>query len=111
MRITLLLLSLILLLVAMLLSMVPLLVVSAVSVMVLLASLKLDSGALLFSFWLWMNLVLLYLWSQPVDSNPQQLLVLGLPVPAFWMLLGVWIIPVLIWPLGFALTFGKWSQR
>ena len=62
-----------------------------------------------------MNLVLLYIHRQPLASevsNHETVdLFFGLPLPAFWMLVGIWVFPVLLWPLGFALTFKQWMRR
>lgn len=99
--------SLLLLLAGMLTSNLKLVILGIVSFIVALTSLKLSSKLLLGSFWIWMNLVLLYLSREDHSSS----LVLGLPLPAFWMLFGIWIVPVLLWPLGFALTFKRWSRR
>lgn len=64
------------------------------------------------SFWIWLNLVLLYLLSAstPGDAHDAVHLVGGLPEPAFWMLVGIWIVPLFIWPLGFLLTFKGWLR-
>jgi hypothetical protein len=80
---------------------------SSVSFIVLLASLGCPSRILLVALWLWLNLVLLYL----LEASPERSLLAGLPIPAFWMLVGVGLVPILIWPLGFALTFKKWIGR
>lgn len=99
--------SLLLLLAWMLTSNLKLVILGIVSFIVALTSLKLSSKLLLGSFWIWMNLVLLYLSREDHSLS----LVLGLPLPAFWMLFGIWMVPVLLWPLGFALTFKRWSRR
>ena len=63
------------------------------------------------SFWIWLNCVLLYLLSTPLPEEAQGVvLIAGLPAPAFWMLVGIWIVPVFIWPLGFLLTFKTWLK-
>lgn len=64
------------------------------------------------SFWIWLNCILLYLLSTPApeEAHGAVALIAGLPAPAFWMLIGIWIVPVFIWPLGFLLTFKAWLK-
>jgi hypothetical protein len=81
---------------------------ASVSFIVLLASIGCPSRKLLAVFWLWLNLVLFYL----LEASPEySLLAWRLPGPALWMLVGIGVVPILIWPLGFALTFRKWMGR
>jgi len=62
-------------------------------------------------FWIWVNLVLLYLISEPSGTGYEVRLVAGIPVSAFWMLLGIWLIPVFLWPLVFYAGFKDWVNR
>ncbi len=80
----------------------------AVTAIVALTALKCPSRALLAAFWIWLEGTLLYLL---FASHDRTLAVLGLPRPAFVMLAGVWLAPILFWPLGFAVTFKKWTGR
>ncbi len=115
MRIAFLTTSLLVLLVSMVVSNVTLFAIGMVSFIVALVANGSCSRLLLLLFWIWMNLVLVYLCSQPVvteEPNPDTVyLLLGLPVSAFWMLFGIWIFPVFLWPLGFALTHKQWMRR
>ncbi len=79
-----------------------------VTAIVALTALKCPSRALLAVFWIWLEGILLYLL---FASHDRTLAVLGLPRPAFVMLAGVWLAPILLWPLGFTLTFKKWAGR
>jgi hypothetical protein len=79
-----------------------------VTAIVALTALKCPSRLLLAVFWIWLEGILLYLL---FASHDQTLSALGLPRPAFVMLAGVWLAPILLWPLGFALTFKKWTGR
>jgi len=63
---------------------------------------------LLIAFWIWVTGVVLYLLYLPHDRT---LAWLGLPRPAFWMLAGVWLAPILIWPLGFTARFRRWIGK
>ncbi|MFZ0430110.1 MAG: hypothetical protein WAO20_18475 [Acidobacteriota bacterium] len=36
---------------------------------------------------------------------------LGLPWTTVWMLVGIWLAPLLIWPLSFLLGFHRWKER
>lgn len=106
-------LSLILLLVSLALSILPLFTFAIVNVLVSLAALRLRSRWLLGSFWIWLNLVLWHLCTRTVPDPREAAgvgLLLGLPEPAFWMLFGIWVFPVLLWPLGFALAFRRWIR-
>jgi hypothetical protein len=81
---------------------------STVSFIVLLASIGCPSRTLLVGLWAWLNFVLLYL----LEASPEHSIFFsGLPKPAFWMLAGVGVAPILLWPVGFALTFRKWIGR
>ena len=115
MRIVFLTASLLVLLTSMIVSNVPFFAIGMVSFIVALTATRSCSRLLLLLFWIWMNLVLVYLCGRPVVSeepNPDTVyLLLGLPVPAFWMLFGIWIFPVLLWPLGFALTHKQWMRK
>lgn len=86
-----------------------------ISIVTSLSSLARLGGAsrwLSVSFWIWLNCILLYLLfaSRPVETDGAIVLIGGLPVPAFWMLVGIWIVPVFIWPLGFLVTFKAWLR-
>ena len=63
---------------------------------------------LLFLFWLWLSFILLFLTLDLHFLDRWE--VFGLPVPTLVMLLGVWIIPVFIWPLGYLLLFDGWYR-
>ncbi len=76
-----------------------------VTAIVALAALRCPSRLLLAVFWVWIEGVLLYVL---LASPDPALRALGLPRPAFVMLAGIWLAPILLWPLGFALTFSKW---
>ncbi|MEJ2077895.1 MAG: hypothetical protein P8020_05070 [Acidobacteriota bacterium] len=62
-------------------------------------------------FGIWTAGILAYLlWSG--DSAPDTTMkLLGLPAPAFWMLLGIWVVPLLIWPLSFIRDFDRWKRQ
>ncbi len=79
-----------------------------VTAIVALAALRCPSRLLLAAFWIWLEGILLYLL---FESHDRSLSALGLPRPALVMLVGVWLAPILLWPLGFALTFKKWIGR
>ncbi|MGH9341487.1 MAG: hypothetical protein ACRD1R_18340 [Acidobacteriota bacterium] len=100
-------LSLTLLLVSMIAVSAPLFAVSIVSTIVSLTSLGSPSRLLMLALWLWLNLVLSIIFLQPAS----EILLFGLSLPAFWMLFGIWIVPVLIWPLGFLLDFKSWMRK
>ncbi len=80
----------------------------SVTAIVALAALKCPSRFLLGAFWVWLEAIILYLLFASDDLAPSTL---GLPRPALVMLAGVWLAPMLLWPLGFALTFKKWIGR
>jgi len=104
-------LSLLLLLVAVLLANSLLFAVAVVSSIVSLTAVRRVPRWPLLSFWLWVNLVLLYLVSEPnVDGGNLQL-VAGIPVSAFWMLLGIWLVPIILWPLAFFVSFRNWMSQ
>ena len=65
----------------------------------------------LLSFWIWVNLVLLYLVSEPSPDGADIQLVLGIPISAFWMLLGIWLVPIILWPLAFFVGFRDWMRQ
>ncbi|RPJ59544.1 MAG: hypothetical protein EHM23_13755 [Acidobacteria bacterium] len=75
---------------------------------VALAALKCPSRFLLAAFWIWLEGMLLYLL---FASHDRTLSAFGLPRPALVMLAGLWLAPILLWPLGFALTYKKWTGR
>jgi hypothetical protein len=79
-----------------------------VTAIVALTALKCPSRLLLWAFWIWLEGILLYLL---FASHGRTLSVLGFPRPALVMLAGVWLAPILLWPLGFALIFKKWAGR
>ncbi len=80
----------------------------AVTAIVALTALKCPSRTLLAVFWMWLEGILLYLL---LTSHDRTLAVFGLPRPAFVMLAGLWLAPILLWPLGFAITFKRWTGR
>ncbi|RPI27119.1 MAG: hypothetical protein EHM61_09550 [Acidobacteria bacterium] len=86
-------------------SLPALMATGAVTAIVALTGLKCPSRFLLVAFWVWLEGVFLYLVFQSHDLTSSAF---GLPRPALLMLLGVWLAPVLIWPVGFALTFKRW---
>ena len=91
-----------------------LLALGVVSLIVALASLGGAPRGLLLLFWLWLLAVLfvpLLDWMVPGVIWKVNDLVFGLPGPTFLMLFGVWVVPVLILPLGFLLTFHRWFQK
>lgn len=63
------------------------------------------------AFWMWVTGVLLYLVLAPAGSGGDLYLVAGIPVATFWMLLGIWLLPMILWPVVFAVTFRKWMKR
>lgn len=63
---------------------------------------------LLFGFWT-AGVLAFLLWAGEVEPG-QAGRFFGLPTAAFWMILGIWVVPVLIWPLGFARHFGRWKD-
>ena len=58
-------------------------------------------------FWVWVAAVLAVLLYLPVGDQA----LLSLPVPAFCMLVGIWIVPVFIWPLAFKRGFKRWVDK
>ena len=62
-------------------------------------------------FWLWVNAVLVYLMAGPDENVRGSDLIPGIPESALWMLIGVGIIPMMLWPLVFLLDFKKWMDR
>jgi hypothetical protein len=102
------LLSLIALLLGALFSLFGLLAFGTVTLLVGLLGFSSASRRLLLVFWLWLQALLLYLVYFSDDRSPFWS---GVPLPALAMLLGVWLIPVLIWPLGFARNFRNWLER
>lgn len=81
---------------------------AVVTSIVALTALRCSSRLLLIAFWVWMTGILLYLLYFPHDRTPTWF---GLPRPAFWMLAGVWLAPILIWPLGFTARFRRWIGK
>ncbi|RPJ86313.1 MAG: hypothetical protein EHM18_06890 [Acidobacteria bacterium] len=79
-----------------------------VTAIVAITALKCPSRLLLAAFWIWLEGILLYLLFAAHDRT---LSVFGLPRPALVMLAGLWLAPILLWPLGFALTYKKWTGR
>ncbi|HUV14063.1 MAG TPA: hypothetical protein VMY18_10485 [Acidobacteriota bacterium] len=91
-----------------------LLALGIVSLIVALASLGGAPRGLLLLFWSWMLALLSVLvlnWMFPGALWKEDDLVFGLPGSTFLMLFGVWVVPVLILPLGFLLTFHRWYQK
>ena len=67
---------------------------------------------LLIAFWLWLNTVLLFLVWNPLGVEIyEEPFVFGLPLRTFVMLFGVWIVPILLWPVGFAVYFRRWISK
>ncbi len=62
-------------------------------------------------FGAWVGGVLVYLLLAGSPGSLEAAPLLGLPASAFWMLFGIWVIPVLIWPLGFLRHFRRWKDR
>ncbi|HXK61405.1 MAG TPA: hypothetical protein PLP42_16080, partial [Acidobacteriota bacterium] len=85
-----------------------LMVTGAVTSIVALTGLECPSRLLLGVFWIWLEAVLLYLL---FAANDPTLSFWGLPRPAVLMLIGVWLAPVLIWPVGFLWTFKRWVGK
>jgi hypothetical protein len=81
---------------------------AVVTTIVALTAMRCRSRLLLVAFWVWMAGVLLYLLR---FSGDRTLIWPGLPRPAFWMLAGVWLAPILIWPLGFTARFKRWIEK
>lgn len=99
----LLLVSLILTLVGVLLATPLLVALGGPTLIVLLAALgKKVPGILLIAFWIWVVAVLLGLILLGDQSSPSA---------ALYMLIGIWLFPVLLWPLGFARFFDNWRQQ
>jgi hypothetical protein len=92
---------------ASLLSSPELFALASVTLLTALAGLGRPARVLLLVFWLWIGALLAYLLGFAEDLA----LIAGLPVPACCMLLGIWVLPVTIWPLGFSLTFKRWTGR
>jgi hypothetical protein len=104
-------LSLLLLLVAGILAIPTLFAVAVVSSIVTLTAVRGVPILPLIIFWFWINLVLFYLISEPSRSGADSGLILGIPMSLFWMLVGIGLVPVLIWPLAFFLNFRSWKSR
>lgn len=89
----------------------------ALGIVLLIAGLASLGGAprrLLFIFWAWLLVVLftlLFDWMSPGVLWDEQMLLMGLPGSTFLMLLGIWIVPILILPLGFLFTFRRWVRK
>jgi len=68
-----------------------------------------------FGFWIWTVAVLLFLFFTPpagtLVPGTETGLVAGLPLPALAMIIGIWIIPILIWPLAFLVDFDRWMGK
>jgi len=104
-------LSLLLLLAAVLLANVALFSLAVVSAIASITAVRGVPRWPLIFFWMWLSLVLLYLVSEPASEGVDSRLVLGVPLPAFWMLMGIWFVPILLWPLAFLLDFRNWINR
>ena len=104
-------LSLLLILLAVLLASGALFAVAVVSAIVSITAVRSVPRWPLLSFWLWASTILLYLVSEPAAGGDEVRLVMGIPLPAFWMLLGFWLVPILLWPLSFLLTFRNWIRQ
>ena len=88
--------------------------VGVASVIVALTAQRFAPRWTLFIFWCWLTAVLLYLVTQPPlesMSDTELGIILGLPAPTFWILIGIWLVPILIWPLSFLLKFRDWAGR
>lgn len=86
--------------------------VSLVGVIASLAGLGGAPRRLLFLFWGWTTSVLLTLLLLPEASTDRDVLTLvGVPLPMLVMLAGIGIIPLLLWPIGFLLTFRDWLDE
>lgn len=68
------------------------------------------SRGLVVAFWVWLNAIFGCL-LHPEFVFTRILSLEVTPAPLTLMLVGIWILPVLLWPLGFALTFDKWRKR
>lgn len=80
---------------------------SITGILVFLTALAFPSKPLLMVFGCWLVGVFTFLhWVGDQTDG-----ILGLPAPAFAMLAGIWIIPILIWPLGFLLAFRRWFDQ
>lgn len=67
---------------------------------------------LLFAVWLLSVLAsLIFVWATPTVPGEETPLILGLPAPTFLMILGIWVLPILIFPLGFLLSFERWLRK
>ncbi len=82
-------------------------VLSLVTAIVSLAGLRCPARGALLAFWCCVGGVLTFL----LYAWPGETLLLGLPVPAFVMLLGIWIAPLFIWPLAFTRGFKRWVNK
>lgn len=88
-------------------------VCSAVAIILALVADRSVPGLLLITFGLGMTASLLLLVHLP-ESQPSASKawgsVLGLPLPALVMLGGVWLFPLVLWPVGFILWFDRWRR-
>jgi len=103
--------SLFLWLIAVLLSNAALFSVAVVSSIVSLTAVRGVPRWPLLCFWLWVGGILLYLLAEPTSEGLDVTLVAGVPISTFWMLLGVWLVPILLWPVAFAVNFRKWMKQ
>lgn len=64
-------------------------------------------------FWVWTLGVLLVLLWNPFGTvgGTDGPIWLGWPPDVFLMLVGIWLLPVAIWPLAFSLGFRNWLKR
>ena len=86
----------------------------AISLVAIVVSLAAVGGAPrtpLILFWVWVTFVLLYLLNGLTVGESEKVLILGIPEAAFCMLIGVGIVPVVLWPLYFLFDFKKWIGR
>jgi hypothetical protein len=86
-------------------------IVSAITAM---TAIRFVSRWVLLVFWCWLTTVVLYLLFQPPLSSlssTEARVILGMPAPVFWMLFGVWLVPILILPLHFLLRFQDWMDQ
>lgn len=66
---------------------------------------------LVLGFGFWTAAVLAYLLHSGDRSVAETGTLGGLPRPSLWMLLGIWVVPVFIWPLGFLRHFRRWKGQ
>lgn len=104
--------SLIVLIFGGLLGSAPVFAVALVGIIVSIAGLGGAPQWLLLTFWVGTTAILLSLLFLPEEATCRDsLLLMGMPLRMVLMIVGVWIVPLLIWPIGFLLTFRRWLEK